>query len=392
MTDDVQNHGRHRRLAALPGGVAMLVSALLSTLYSGAVTAIAASTSAASSTTSAAAPISVTTVKVVQENVAQFLAGVGTVQANASVTIKSRVDGQLEKVGFIEGQDVKAGQMIAQLDRRPFLAQLAQCEAQKARDLAQLANARLDLQRYLVLIADDGVTQQTLATQKAQVLGLEAAVKTDEAQCNFAKIQLDYTTITAPLSGRIGARLVDPGNIVHASDTLGLAVINQIDPIAIVFTLPEDAFPDILRALKNTASPPAVLAYGRTSEHVLAQGALVLLNNQIDSTSGTVALKGRFRNPAQALWPGQYVRLRLVLGHNTALTIPAQALQRSQSGTYVYLVKTDNTVQIQPVEIKRIQDAKAIIEQGLKAGDRVVQDGQFKLQPGAHVIEASAAK
>ncbi|GAB7549986.1 efflux RND transporter periplasmic adaptor subunit [Cupriavidus sp. 8B] len=336
--------------------------------------------------------VSVTSAQVKREDVPIGLAGVGTVQAMATVTVKPRVDGQLDRVGFVEGQDVKAGQLLAQIDPRTFQAQLQQAMAQKSRDEAQLANARLDLQRYEGLIKENATTQQTLDTQRAQVAQLAAAVKTDEALVNVARVQLDYTTITAPLSGRVGARLVDPGNIVHAADANGLVVIRQIDPIDVVFTLPDGEFQRINRAMQASGTPLAVQASERATGQLLGQGKLVLLNNTIDTTSGTIQLKGRFPNPSHTLWPGQYVNARLVLGErDQALTIPAAAVQRGQTGTYVYVVQADHTVASRPIEVAETQDAKAIVTKGLAPDERVVVDGQYKLKPGTRVNETTAA-
>jgi membrane fusion protein, multidrug efflux system len=332
----------------------------------------------------------VTTAAVQQRDVPLYRAGIGTVSAMQTVTVKARVDGQLDQVGFVEGQDVKAGQMLARIDPRTLQAQLAQAQATKAKDQATLANARVDLQRYTQLIAEDASTQQQVDTQKALVAQLEAAVKTDDAQIAYAQVQLGFTTIVAPISGRVGARLVDPGNIVHAADTTGLVVINQVDPISVVFTLPEESFQDVNRAI-NTHQPLAVQAYPRNGTDLLGTGKLTLLNNQIDTTNGTVQLKGAFANPTHTLWPGQYVNVRLVLGQRAnALTIPAAAVQRGQSGTYVYAVGDDGkTVQTRPIEVAQIQDGIAIVDKGLSAGQKVVVDGQYKLKPGAAITEAA---
>jgi multidrug efflux system membrane fusion protein len=320
-----------------------------------------------------------------------YLSGVGTVTANASVTVKARVDGQLEKVGFTEGQDVKAGQLLAQLDPRTLQAQLAQVQAQKVRDQAQLNNARADLRRYTTLLQQDAATQQQLDTQKALVAQLEAAVKTDDAQINYAAVQLGFTTIKAPISGRVGARLVDPGNIVHAADAGGLVVINQIDPITVLFTLPEEAVPAINRAQLSGAALNVVAA-ARDTEQPLANGKLVLLNNQIDTASGTVQLKGRFANSGHQLWPGQYVNVKLLLNDKEpALTVPAAAIQRNQEGTYVYLIDAAMTAHIRQVQVARIQDGIAVIAKGLAPQDRVVIDGQYKLKPGIRIRESQPA-
>lgn len=334
--------------------------------------------------------ILVTTAPVSQQDMPIYQTGIGNVAAMASVTVKTRIDGQLQGVGFTEGQDVKAGQMLARIDPRTLQAQLQQVQAQKAKDQAQLLNARTDLQRYTTLIAQDAATQQQLDTQRALVAQLDAAVKTDDAQINYAQVQLSFTTISAPISGRVGARLVDPGNIVHAADANGLVVINQIDPIAVVFTLPEGDFQDINRALHASAQPLTVQAYLREGNQLLGTGKLILLNNQIDTSSGTVQLKGSFPNPSHTLWPGQFVNVHLVLGTRAqALTVPAAAIQRSQSGTYVYAVGVNRTVQNQPVQVANIQDGIAIIDKGLSAGQRVVVGGQYKLKPGASITQAA---
>jgi multidrug efflux system membrane fusion protein len=335
----------------------------------------------------------VTSAKVQAQDMPNFLTGIGTVTAARTVTVKARIDGQLDSVGFTEGQDVKQGQLLAQIDPRTLQAQLAQVRAQRARDQALLGNARADLQRYTTLIADDAATQQQVDTQKALVAQLEAAVQTDDAQISYAQVQLGFTKITAPISGRVGARLIDPGNIVHAADATGLVVINQVDPIAVVFTLPEDAFQAVNRALRSSKQPLEVRAYPRNGTEVLGTGKLILLNNQIDTASGTVQLKALFANPQHTLWPGQFVNVRLILGQrDKALTVPAAAVQRGQDGTYVYVVRDGDTAQNQPVKVARIQDGIAIIDTGLAAGDRVVVDGQYKLKPGAKVTESQPGK
>ena len=333
-------------------------------------------------------PVQVTTTRVQQQDVQVYRAGIGTVNSMATVTVKARIDGQLDKVGFVEGQDVKAGQLLAQLDPRTLQAQLAQSQAARAKDQAQLANARADLQRYTTLIAQDAATQQQLDTQKALVAQLEAAVQTDNASVQYAQVQLSFTRIVSPINGRAGARLVDPGNIVHAADTGGLVVINQIDPVAVQFTLPEEAVQDINRAQQQSGQPLGVVAYDRSGTDLLGTGKLILLNNQIDTSTGTVQLKGSFANPAQALWPGQFVNVRLQLGlRHHALTVPAAAVQRGQDATYVWTVGEDGTAASTPVHVVQIADGTAVIDKGLTEGQRVVLDGQYKLRPGATVVE-----
>lgn len=337
------------------------------------------------------APVVVTTTLVRQHDIPIYLMGVGTVVATQSVTVKARIDGQLDKVGFTEGQDVSAGQLLAQLDPRVQQAQLDQALAQKAKDKSQLANARLDLHRYTELMKQNATTRQILDTQRALVAQLEAALQFDDAQISAAQTQLSFTRITAPIRGRVGARLVDPGNIVHANDANGLVVINQIDPISVVFTLPEESFQDINHALRSSAEPLAVEAYPRKGTEVLGRGRLVLLDNRIDTDSGTVRLKGSFANAEHKLWPGQYVRAHLILGQRKqALTVPAAVVQRGPDGIYAYAVAADDTVHIQPIELIGIQDGLAVVGKGLSAGQRVVIDGQYKLKPGLKVVESQA--
>jgi multidrug efflux system membrane fusion protein len=370
----------------------LLITAALLVLIGAAGWGIVHKAGAVAAPTAAANAVAVTTAAVKQQDMPMYLSGVGTVTSNASVTVKARIDGQLDKVGFVEGQDVKAGQLLAQIDPRTLQAQLDQALAQKAKDQAQLANSRLDLQRYTTLVQQDAATQQTLDATRAQVTQLQAAVQADEAQINYAKVQLSFTSILAPISGRVGARLVDPGNIIHAADVNGLVVINQIDPIAVVFTLPEETFQSINTALHGSQKPLSVQTFPRDNSSMLAQGNLTLLNNQIDTSTGTVQLKGIFQNPSHVLWPGQYVNVRLVLGdRKQALTIPAAAVQRSQDGIYVYVVGADDTVKNQPIQLANIQDGVAVIDKGLNPGQRVVVDGQYKLKPGLKVVEAGAA-
>lgn len=339
--------------------------------------------------TAAAPPaVPVSTARVASETVPIARTGVGTVMTVATVTVRSRIDGQLDRVDFREGQDVKAGQVLARLDPRTFQAQLEQALAQKAKDESQLANARADLKRYGDLIKEDATSQQTLDTQRALVNQLQAALKSDEAQIHFAQVQLDFTTIAAPISGRIGARLVDPGNIVHAADANGLLVINQIDPIAVQFTLPENSFQAVNRALRGAREPLRVQAIDRDTREVLATGELVLLNNQIDTATGTIALKAHFTNTEHKLWPGQSVDARVVLGERAdALTVPAAVVQRSQQGFFAYVVGADDTVRVQPIDVADTTDGKATILKGLAAGERVVVDGQYRLTPGARISE-----
>ena len=335
-------------------------------------------------------PVAIVSVPVKVQDMPIYRSGIGTVTPTYSVTVKARVDGQLDKVAFKEGEDVKKGQLLVQLDPRTLQAALMLAQATRAKDQAMLANARVDLKRYETLIKQDAATQQQLDTQAALVSQLEATVKADDANVNSAQVQLSFTTITAPISGRVGARLVDPGNIVHAADTSGLVVINQIDPISVQFTLPEDAVQDTIHAL-DTKKPVLAQAFPRDGGAMLGAGTLTLLNNQIDTTSGTVQLKASFLNQQHNLWPGQYVNVRLILGTRVkAITVPEAAIQRSQSGVYVYVVdEQTKTAQSHTVSLAQIQDGVAVVSMGLEATDRVVVDGQYKLKPGVKVQEVA---
>ena len=313
-----------------------------------------------------AVPVSMGTVG--KEDLPIYVAGIGTVQAAQTVTVKARVDGQLEKVAFTEGQDVKQGALLAQIDPRPFQAALDQALAQKAHDEAQLAEALKDLDRYTTLVAQDSIQRQTLDTQSALVGQLKASVQADQAQIDNARVQLGYTTIRAPVSGRTGLRLVDAGNIVHAADTTGLVIINQIDPIAVIFTLPEEDFQRTNQSIQASGSRQLqAQALAREDSALLGTGRLLLVNNQIDTSTGTFQLKALFANPSHKLWPGQYVNIHLVLGtRRDAATVPESTVQRGPNGLFAYVVNRDDSVVTQPVKVELTQDGKAIIGEGLR--------------------------
>ena len=329
--------------------------------------------------------------RVQQKDVPIYLDGLGTVQAYNTVTIHVRVDGELKKVAFVEGQDVRAGDLLAQIDPDPYRTALEQAEAKKLQDEAQLANARLDLKRYADLYQQKIATQQTYDTQKALVDQFVATVQTDEAAIDSAKVQLNYTTVVSPLDGRIGIRLIDQGNIVHAADTNGLVVITQLKPISLIFTLPEQTLSQIQKQGPTTAI--SVVAVDRDNSTVLGQGTLAVIDNQIDTSTGQIRLKANFPNDNLWLWPGQFVNARLLLStrHN-GLVVPASVVQRGPDGAYAFVVKDDNTVEVRPVKVAQIEQAEALIDDGLKANERVVVDGQYKLQVGSHVKPSTPGK
>ena len=293
---------------------------------------------------------------------------------------------ELQQVYFQEGQNVQKGDLIAQIDPRPYQAQLDQAKAKKAQDEAQLASAQLMLQRDAQLIKNRVIDQQTYDTQKYTTDQLQALVQADQAAIDNAQTQVDYTHLVAPISGRVGIRLVDPGNIVHSSDTGGIVTINQVQPISVLFTLPQQELGKVRDALEQQNNTLHVLALDRDNLSTLSSGTLAVLDNQIDSTTATVKLKATFDNADFRLWPGQFVNVRLLLGTKpNALTVPAPAVQRGPNGMYVYVLGPDNKAEMRSVTIGSTEDNWTLVESGLQGGDRVVVDGQYRLQPGATV-------
>ncbi|HEY3900625.1 MAG TPA: efflux RND transporter periplasmic adaptor subunit [Chthoniobacter sp.] len=331
-------------------------------------------------------PVPVVPGVVEKKDVPIYLDGLGTVQALNTVTVHTRVDGQLTKVAFTEGQDVKTGDVLAIIDQAPFQAALAQAEGRLAQDQAQLANAKLDLQRYMDLVNKKVISSQQYDTQKALVAQFEGTIQNDSAAVESAKVNLNYTTVVSPLDGRIGIRLVDQGNIVHASDQGGLLVITQLHPISLIFTLPEQ---NLAQIHEHTAKGETlqVLAVDRDSNTTLDRGELSVIDNQIDTTTGTIRLKATFDNGQYQLWPGQFINARLhVATRKDGLTVPASTVQRGPNGPYVFVIKDDQSVELRNVKVAQIDDGEALIDEGLAEGEKVVVDGQYKLQPGSKVV------
>jgi multidrug efflux system membrane fusion protein len=339
--------------------------------------------------TTRAMPVAVANVE--RKDVPVYLNGLGSVTAFNTVSVRSRVDGQLVQINFREGQQVKPGDLLAVVDPRPYEVQLSQAQAQLFKDQATLRDAKLNYDRYKGLRDAGAVSQQQVDTQQSTVDQLEGATRADQAQIDNAKLQITYCHITAPVGGRIGLRLVDTGNIVHASDQNPLLVITQLQPIAVIFTLPQDNLPAVQQRLRQGS--PEVDVYSRDGQTKLATGKLLTIDNQIDLATGTGKLKAVFDNRKDELWPNQFVNARLLLETRKGSTvIPSAAIQRGPQGTLVYVMKPDKTVEVRPVTIALTQATESIIGGGLTPGEVVVTDGQDKLQNGSKVEPRGAGR
>jgi multidrug efflux system membrane fusion protein len=323
---------------------------------------------------------------VAKHDVPIYLTGVGTVIAYNTDVVRAQIQGQIISINFTEGQKVHAGDLLAQIDPRPYQAMIDQYTGQLERDQAQLMNAQANFTRYTSLGDKGWATPQLIETQKAQVGELQGAIKTDQALIQASKVQLSYARLTAPIDGVVGIRQIDIGNIISPSTASGLCVVTQIDPISLIFTLPETVLPQIQEQQQKTAAPLKVLAYNQDNTIKLDEGELGLVNNEILQTTGSIQLKANFSNKDNRLWPGELVNARLLLNtrHN-GLTIPAAVVQQGPKGPYAWVIKPDNTVAIHQIKVAQISDGQALIDSGLDANEQVVVDGQYKLQPGAHV-------
>lgn len=342
-----------------------------------------------------AQPVSVQVASVRNADVPYTLQGIGTVQAFNTVTLRAQVDGILQQIRFTEGQAVKAGDVLAQIDPRPFQAALDEAVAKRDQDQAQLVNARLNLQRFQGV--GDFASRQQVATQQAMVDQLTAQVRGDEAAIENARTQLSYTAITAPMDGITGIRLIDQGNLVRAADATGIVVLTQVQPISVVFTLPAENFSELRRAMAAGQLPVTVLERRNQQnggQRTLGEGVLALMDNQIDQATGTIRLKATLPNQDTALWPGQFVNARVLLRtEHDVPTLPATAIQRGPDGTWVYILQADGTVAVQKVTVRRFESGMAVLAAGVDPSARVVTSGQYRLSPGAHaqVIAAQGA-
>jgi multidrug efflux system membrane fusion protein len=331
-------------------------------------------------------PTSVVGGQVIQHDVPIYLGGVGTVIAYNTDVVRAQIQGQLISINFTEGQTVHAGDLLAQIDPRPYQAQIDQFTGNLERDQAQFMNAQANLTRYTTLGQKGWATPQLIETQKAQVGQLQAAIKADQGLIDAAKVQLSFTRLTSPIDGVVGIRQIDVGNIISPSTANGLVVVTQLDPISLIFTLPETVLPKIQQQQERTKTPLPVLAYSQDDTTQLDQGVLGLVNNEILQTTGSIQLKANFPNKSRRLWPGELVNARLLLDtrHN-GLTVAASAVQQGPNGPYVYVIDSNSKVENRPVKVAQVSGGQALVDSGLQANEQVVVDGQYKLQPGTRV-------
>jgi multidrug efflux system membrane fusion protein len=348
--------------------------------------AVAKAQTAAKAARKPAIPVSVAPVE--KTDFPVYLTGLGTVQGFNTVQVRTRVDGQIDKIAFTEGQVVKEGDLLAEIDPRPYQAALDQAKSKKVQDEADLANANLDLQRYTKL--GEFATRQQLDTQRALVTRLTALIAADDAAITNAQIQLDYTQVTSPITGVVGLRQVDVGNIVNAATQTGIVTVAQIEPIAVIFTAPEDQLPYISEA--QNVAPLKVIAITTDGKKPLAEGKLAVINNQVDTTSGTIRLKAVFDNKTHTLWPGQSVSTRLLVKTlKDATVVPDDAIQHGNDGLYAYTVGQDNKAEFRKVRVSYSIDGRSVVDSGLEPGQQVITGGQFKVQPGSVVTTAVAS-
>jgi multidrug efflux system membrane fusion protein len=319
-------------------------------------------------------------------NVPIYLRGVGTVIAYNTVVVRSQIQGQITQIAFTEGQAVHTGDLLAQIDPLPYQAQIDQLTATRDRDQSQLTNALANLDRYSKLLEKGYATTQLVETQKAQVAQLQNAVKADEALIEEANVQLSYTRLTSPIDGVTGIRQIDLGNIISPANTSGVVVVTQLEPISLIFTLPETVLPQIQQQQQKTKGPLKVVAYSQDDRVKLDEGTLGLVNNEIVQTTGSIQLKANFPNKMHRLWPGELVNARLLVDtQQNGLTVPASVVQQGPNGPYAYVINPDTSVEVRPIKVAQISDGQALVDSGLKANEQVVVDGQYKLQAGAHV-------
>ena len=342
------------------------------------------SASKASAATPASPPVPIVAGVVAQHDVPIYLTGIGTVIAYNTAIIHSQIQGQIASINFSEGQTVHAGDLLAQIDPRPYQAQIEQLTANQDRDQAQLTNSLANLNRYATLEQKGWATPQLLDTQKAQVSQLQNAVKSDQALIDAANVQLSYTRLTSPFDGVTGIRQIDVGNVIHPTDVNGLVVVTQVEPISVIFTLPETDLPKIQQHQGNAEL--TVFAYSQDGKIQLDQGKLTLVDNEILQTTGSIRLKAEFPNKAHRLWPGELISVRLLVDtRHDGLTVPASVVQQGQQGAYAYVVNPDGSVTSRPIKVSQISQGQALIDSGLSPNEQVVVDGQYKLQDGTHV-------